>query len=436
MFEGFFLNTNKELGENKYMDITLQDVKKLVRDMYLVGYMNKKAISEEQRLLTADITDLTLSLFTKIKIRKPTYTIQKNADLKKYNGDEDEPSYSMLEFLKENSDALHEVISYYFFGQRKTYLTENHMFCLEIYSAYSEKTCDVFVVSKSGKFWIVDNECTDLLLVDFITDFFGEPSLDLKNKLEKIFDDNKADHDTVQNKLKDIASELSSEIMSKATEFRNGAITFMDFLGWKGLWQNRNGENHLDSVSKLINQIKEIAQKYTLEVFPYTTGLEISKFISISDTIAIFTPMIGKRKKEDILELHAKIARYILENCVKNKYAIRGAIAFGKYNTKDNIMIGPGIDECASWHELCDWIGVHLTPSAELIINSSNTNKISGIEEYQVPVKRGYPQVRYCVKWEVNSKDFELLTDEVPALLPEISSKYLNTYKFLHRKEV
>lgn len=420
------------------METTLKEIKNLVRDMCAVGYKNKRALTEEQKILTNKIFDITLSIFSEIKMYTPSYTIQKNADLKKYRVEEteaDEPSHTINAFLEENSDAFHEVVAYKYFGKRNTYRTENQLFYLKVYSIYCEEYCDVYVVSKSKKFWIVTDKKTDVTLVDFLNNYFYEFTAELRGKLEALFDDLKMEHDEVQIVLKEIAKELSEKSISKATGFRYGAITFMDFLGWKGLWQSRKEENHLESVSKLINQIKDVVQQYTYELFPYTNGMKISKFISISDTIAIFTPKVGKYNEEEIIELHARIARFILENCVKNKYAIRGAITFGMYNTKDSIMIGPGIDECASWHEACDWIGVHLTPSAELKINTFGLKENSAIEKYTVPSKKGYPQTKYCVQWQVNDNEFEQLTNEVKALLPEISSKYMNTYTYLHRKE-
>ena len=99
-------------------------------------------------------------------------------------------------------------------------------------------------------------------------------------------------------------------------------------------------------------------------------------------------------------------------------------------------MIGPGIDECASWHETCNWIGVHLTPSAELAMKNNSSGDIENIViRKNIPVKKGYPKVTYCVKWYVEKNEFKNLTNHVQALLPEISGKYMNTYEFLYGEE-
>ena len=422
------------------MDTSLQNVKNLVRDLCKIEYKNMKVLSLEQMLITPTISDMTLSLFSEIKINTPSYTIQNNAELKRYKIEEleeEEPSPKISSFLRTNSYALYEVVAYRFFGKKKYYETENHMFYLKVYSKYCEDDNDIFVVSKSKKLWVVTDCKTDELFVDYINKYYCEIPESISEEINNLFNDKTKEHDEIQSILKSISEELSKEAHTQISKsFKNGAITFMDFLGWKGLWQSRGREgNHLEKVSQLINQIKEKIQQETCDLFLHTENMEISKFLSISDTIAIFTPLAGTCKEEEIIKLHVRIAKFILQKCVEEQYAIRGAITFGMYNIKDNIMIGPGIDECASWHETCDWIGVHLTPSAELRINCLEENEKEGIITYKVPVKKGYPNVKYCVDWEVKDEIFRQLTDGAKALLPEISSKYMNTYAFLHRKE-
>jgi hypothetical protein len=416
------------------MRVLPKKIKDLVRELCEADYKNKKSITQEQTRLSEVIQEEGFNIFSEIKKETPSYTIQKNSELRKKLTEDGEPNYKVLEYFKGNSDALHEVIGYYYFGKKKSYKTENHLFYIKLYSAFSEKECDIFVVSRSGKFWILDEEVTNMPLGDYIEKYYCGPSVGAGAKIEKVYSEKNKEHDEVQESLKNIAGELSDISKKNRKVFRYGAITFMDFLGWKGIWQNRNGVRHLDSVSTLINNIKNTIQEYTIGLFPYTSGMEISKFISISDTLAIFTPKIEGCSEVRLIELHARIARYVLEECVKKKYAIRGAISFGRYNTKDSIMIGPGIDECASWHETCDWIGVHLTPSAELIINLSKGTMPSTIEKYDIPVKKGYPKVKYCVRWCVGERQFKALIEEAQALVPEISGKYLNTYDYLQEK--
>lgn len=422
--------------------VQLEKIKEILKEMHKVGFVSPKAVSDQQKVVAAKVSDISFDLFSQIKLEKPNYTVDKNPLLKRYkvDGDEEqEPTIAVMSHFKDNPNAMHEMVSYYFFGKKKSYLTENHLFYMELFSMYKDDFCDVFLVSKNGKFWIVDNKRTEMKLVDFISRYVVDLTPEYRGRIEQLFDNKKLEHDKIQIELNDIAKNMSDYAQSKNYDLQSGAITFMDFLGWKGLWQNRENTNHLENVSSLINDIKEVVHNYTCKLFPYSEEIQLSKLISISDTIAIFTPQIPNCTPLDLLKLHTNIAKYILEECVKKTYPIRGAIALGKYNTKNNIMIGPGIDECASWHETCNWIGVHFTPSAELhlklIQQNRNNNDMQNIVNYNVPVKNGYPKVSYCVNWKVNNNDFTNLMNKVQSLMPEIAGKYMNTYDFLNRKE-
>ena len=87
------------------------------------------------------------------------------------------------------------------------------------------------------------------------------------------------------------------------------------------------------------------------------------------------------------------------------------------------------IDECASWHEMGNWIGVHLTPMAQINWEREKESEPC-ICAYSVPMKSGF-KADYCVLWELSEEQFCELATNVKALLPEIAAKYMNTQKFL-----
>lgn len=416
----------------------ISEVKSLIKEIIISGIDGQNDLLKDQHKLADRIFNVSLSLLTEQKMQKSNFTINNNTEIRKYIVSEDEipePNMGIISYLTGNVDALYELIATKLADKKKSYATEYHLFYMSIFSFISDEYCDVFFISKKGKFWIYTDSIKEISLSDYISTYLVEMPDSIRGKIEKLFDDKKRTHNEIQKEMISIAEELSIIARGKNYDFLSGAITFMDFLGWKGLWQSRKGENHLETVSNLINDIKEVVKKYTKEVFPYSDEIELSKLISISDTIAIFTPEVGNCDKITLLELHAKIAKYILEKCVESTYPIRGAIAFGKYNTKNNIMIGPGIDECASWHETSNWIGVHFTPSAELLIDYNGGKESNLVKKYDIPVKSGYPKLNYCVNWNVSKDAFRQLMQEVNALLPEISSKYMNTYKYLKETE-
>ncbi|MCI9420044.1 MAG: hypothetical protein HFG32_08550 [Eubacterium sp.] len=416
--------------------VDIQDVRELTIELNKANFVNKKPLSEEQKNLGSKISDVSLSLFTEIKVETPNYTVDKNVILKRYEVNEDELDYKIIQFFSNNSSAFYEMAAYKFIGKRKNYPTENHLFHISLFSDLCSEVYDVMFVSKKRKFFYFEDKVTDLPLIDYLTDYFVEVNDTIRGKIVRLMEDTGLEHEKLQREMNEVADDLSKHAKEKHYSLQEGVITFMDFLGWKGLWQNQAQRNPLQEVSTLIQQIEQIVDDYTKEVFPYSARLKLSKLISISDTIAIFTPKICHVETVVILGLHARIAKFVLEECVKQSYPIRGAIAIGQYNTKDNIMIGPGIDECASWHETCNWIGVHLTPSAELAMKNNPSEDVENIViRKNIPVKNGYPKVTYCVKWYVEKNEFENLTNHVQALLPEISGKYMNTYEFLYGEE-
>lgn len=419
----------------------LCEIKELIRQIKDVNFVNQKALTRQQKIIGDEIQDISYRYFTEIKTEHPNYTINKNPLLKKFVIDEESdgaPDFQVMDYFKDNLEAFHELVSYRFCGKKwkKSFITENHIFHMKLFSSVCGKEYDLHFVNRKSMFFLLEEKITDILLIDYISNYFIGLADEIVEKLSNLPKQKSMVHEEMQLRLDEISEEINNKSKKNVYLLQNGAITFMDFLGWKGLWQN-NDRNHLQTVSELIQNIEKKVQEFTHNLFAHSDDLELSKLISISDTIAIFTPKISDKNSEvELLELHAKIAQYILEECVERGYPIRGAIAFGEYNTKNSIMIGPGIDECASWHETCNWVGVHFTPSAELLIRSRKDQMQKYISlEANIPIKSGYPKVLYCVKWYVNRDKFMQLTRNAKALFPEISNKYMNTYGFLYGKD-
>lgn len=209
-----------------------------------------------------------------------------------------------------------------------------------------------------------------------------------------------------------------------------GAVTFMDVLGWKGIWQ-RN-QDAINILQKFVEELSEHAHTVTNNVCSGHNQYrgknldELTTVLSISDTIAIFTPEI---EVEHALEIHAKICAFAIPTSIQRGIPVRGATAYGEYSSMKNIMVGAAVDEAASWHESTDWIGVHLTPSAWLKVDECNPPV--GWTNYQAPFKKVHLNTA-CVVWEFPQKE-ESLRETFYAMgpmLPEIAPKYINTISY------
>ena len=211
-----------------------------------------------------------------------------------------------------------------------------------------------------------------------------------------------------------------------------GAVAFLDVLGWKGIWQ----ENRMaiDSLHSLIIETRKKAATISMEYadqYDELRGKTITSVLSISDTIAIFTsaPPIAA------VEIQARICSWLLEYGISQSIPLRGAISYGEYSIKDNIMLGYAVDEAASWHETTDWIGVIITPSAKFHIDASNLKCIT--KYASIPYKRFVKSMDLCIDWSYEDKTelLKIIQKKGPHI-PEIAPKYLNTLAFIYRNEV
>lgn len=215
-------------------------------------------------------------------------------------------------------------------------------------------------------------------------------------------------------------------------EFRFGAVTFLDVLGWKGIWQV--DKKAIDKLNNLIKKTKWIAtsivkkyQKIANEKDVRTVDISI-KVMSISDTIALFT----EGKAETAIRLHAELCSWILRYALEQGFLLRGAISCGKFDESSNVMIGPAVDEAAAWHESTDWIGVILTPSAQMYLKNKNIDFIVCYDK--IPFKRAIKYLDKCVKWDYGDREnlYNVFIQKGPHM-QEVAPKYLNTLEFLER---
>ncbi|WP_197702779.1 hypothetical protein [Clostridium perfringens] len=212
--------------------------------------------------------------------------------------------------------------------------------------------------------------------------------------------------------------------MTSSIKEAKGAVTFLDVLGWKGIWQKRK-----DAINTLLTLIKEI-ESIANDISANKTENRgvTTRVLSISDTIAIFTD----GNPEITIPIHIEICSKAIPLSIEKQIPLRGAIAYGNFSIEKNIMVGAAVDEAASWHEATDWIGVILTPSAKFSID--NIDDIEHLIEYKsIPFKKKVNNLNYCVEWKFDQKNqlYNIFNDMGPHV-PEIAPKYLNTLEFIN----
>lgn len=211
------------------------------------------------------------------------------------------------------------------------------------------------------------------------------------------------------------------------TALVSGAVTFLDVLGWKGIWEKR--DNAADRLRELVHELGEMVQTYR--------GTDIrTTVLSISDTIAMFT----EAPPEQALAIHGELCSNAVCSSIQKQIPVRGATTYGRYMVLENIMVGPAVDEAASWHEMADWIGVIMTPSAVLAANGKVVPGWFASGSFSPPMKGGERCITTCLDWGSHWMEGGAYKERETALLaifrdmgpflPGIAGKYINTLRF------
>lgn len=233
---------------------------------------------------------------------------------------------------------------------------------------------------------------------------------------------------------------------------KEGAVTFLDVLGWKGIWQRK--DNAMEQIIEIIDD----AQKYMKKIIsaeklkdgkPNNYKDLIVDIKSISDTIVLIT----EGDVSIALTFHAAITGKLLTRSIALGIPLRGATGYGKYSVNGNVMIGPIIDEVASWYETANWIGVIQVPSATFLCDFSRKRYLKDeFKEgafyipYQVNIKNQPKMKLLCTNWiyywNDEKRDFYDLTksfSELQPIYPDIAAKLLNTldyYIFVEKNQI
>jgi hypothetical protein len=207
-----------------------------------------------------------------------------------------------------------------------------------------------------------------------------------------------------------------------------GVVTFLDVLGWKGVYDRKR--DAIPSLTRLIDGVKARADKSARGRI-----LGEVKVKSISDTIAIFTDCTAPEIVAAI-EIHGELCQWLIPESIDSEIPVRGATAFGDFELGESIFVGKAIDEAASWHEQSDWIGVHLTPSAEYVFKRKVTG--SAWSPFTPPNKARLIRKPHCVDWTKGWSDRGQKIEEIKSkfrrlgpIVPEIAGKFVNTLTFI-----
>ncbi len=217
-------------------------------------------------------------------------------------------------------------------------------------------------------------------------------------------------------------------------EVKIGAVTFLDVLGWKGIWQRK------DNPIQTLDSLREKLQSNAVEYSRGKSEIGQTSVLSVSDTIVLLTEVTELGSPTDALDLQGQLCSETLVYSLEHQIPLRGATGFGEFsvNTKNNIFVGKAIDETASWYEQADWIGVFMTPSA---FYSYDNEKAKWWISYKPPLKKGLEFNTFATVWaEILNGERTVLEItksfvRMSPIIPEIITKFSHTHEFLKEIE-
>jgi hypothetical protein len=219
-------------------------------------------------------------MFCHHKQNLKTFTISGDSKLRRIRISEDDDglnekdNFYLTSFLRNNIEAFAELVaqSYIRINPKKSSINAR-LYCAMVYSQYTDDKHPVFFTDFLGELTVFSDEVSDVKLNDYIKDYY--------------FDFEVSDIDSVIQSLtiatlpfweKQIIIANTFECINVTKKeqygFKFGAITFFDFLAWKGMW--RNGDKILQEISTLIDEFRKELISLSRQLFKHAPEMHLS----------------------------------------------------------------------------------------------------------------------------------------------------------------
>jgi hypothetical protein len=201
-----------------------------------------------------------------------------------------------------------------------------------------------------------------------------------------------------------------------------GAISIIDALGFKGIWQRHDVDAVLESMHDLRKHIVATAESVTKHLAKFGGPGRLNhapqgtaRFLSDTIVIALHLPNFGPETLTDRIDtIKSAMTTFVVH---ATGFAIaggtqgstplnyRGTITWGEFLIDENFLIGPAVDEAAALHERADGAIVDLTDSAaEQMLRFRGSSLLPPelafdrlLLQHDVPLKKGGVERRWVV---------------------------------------
>ena len=118
---------------------------------------------------------------------------------------------------------------------------------------------------------------------------------------------------------------------------------------------------------------------------------------TFNDTIVIALTLGRLPAIRDVAKFFILLRKFFTVSII-NGILFRGAVSVGKFYSDNvrNLVMGEAVTDAAAWYERANWIGIHATPRASILIdqliegeeNQEEKNELASVlVDYEVPMK-------------------------------------------------
>jgi hypothetical protein len=223
----------------------------------------------------------------------------------------------------------------------------------------------------------------------------------------------------------------------------NGIVVILDALG-AASYSNADIDRFLKSRSNVLNLLNRKIEGVLGKIDSNRVMI-----FTFNDTIlVIFKCDKNGPQLVDITNFFVILRKFLVDS-MEEGILFRGSISIGSFyaNEAENAVMGQAVTDAAAWYDKADWIGIHATPHATIIIQQllehDSVERKYIILDYEVPLKGGnfiktkainWPKVFFvsnispCYKEKPREKLLEFLSLHQIPLGTE--SKFHNTIAF------
>ncbi len=131
---------------------------------------------------------------------------------------------------------------------------------------------------------------------------------------------------------------------------------------------------------------------------------EMISTLTFNDTIVIVLKLNHVASLDDVDAFFTLLRKFFIES-LRNGILFRGSIAIGSFYLDEytNTVMGESVTDAAAWYGKADWIGIHATPRASLLVDrlleGETRQRENVMVRYAVPMRDGSKPDLYAVNW-------------------------------------